>query len=41
MVASVISGATSAEQVRQNVAACSWALTKTDLAEIDQIAPLR
>jgi aryl-alcohol dehydrogenase-like predicted oxidoreductase len=41
MVASVISGATSAEQVRQNVTACSWELTKTDLAEIDRIAPLR
>jgi aryl-alcohol dehydrogenase-like predicted oxidoreductase len=40
-VASVISGATSPEQVRQNVAACGWELTKTDLAEIDQIAPLR
>jgi aryl-alcohol dehydrogenase-like predicted oxidoreductase len=41
MIASVISGATSTEQVRQNVAACSWELTKTDLAEIDRIAPLR
>jgi aryl-alcohol dehydrogenase-like predicted oxidoreductase len=41
MVASVISGATSAEQVRQNVTACNWELTKTDLAEIDRIAPLR
>jgi aryl-alcohol dehydrogenase-like predicted oxidoreductase len=41
MVASVISGATSAEQVRQNVTACRWELTKTDLAEIDRIAPLR
>jgi aryl-alcohol dehydrogenase-like predicted oxidoreductase len=41
MVASVISGATSTEQVRQNAAACSWELTKTDLAEIDRIAPLR
>ena len=40
-VASVIAGATSAEQVRQNVAACGWELTKTDLAEIDRIAPLR
>jgi aryl-alcohol dehydrogenase-like predicted oxidoreductase len=41
MVASVISGATSAEQVRQNVVACSWELTKTEVAEIDRIAPLR
>src|SRR5262245_6106646 len=41
VVASVISGATSAEQVRQNVAACSWELPKNDLAEIDRIAPLR
>jgi aryl-alcohol dehydrogenase-like predicted oxidoreductase len=41
MVASVISGATSVEQVRQNVAACGWKLTNADLAEIDRIAPLR
>jgi aryl-alcohol dehydrogenase-like predicted oxidoreductase len=41
MVASVISGATSAAQVRQNVAACGWELTQTDLEEIDRIAPLR
>jgi aryl-alcohol dehydrogenase-like predicted oxidoreductase len=36
-VASVIAGATKAEQVEQNVAAVSWALTPDDLAEIDRL----
>jgi aryl-alcohol dehydrogenase-like predicted oxidoreductase len=35
-VASVIAGATKPEQVEQNVAAASWALTKDDMAEIDK-----
>jgi aryl-alcohol dehydrogenase-like predicted oxidoreductase len=38
-VSSVIAGATSPEQIRQNAAAASWALTADDLAEIDRIAP--
>ena len=33
-VASVIAGATSAEQVRANVAAGAWAPTETDLAAL-------
>lgn len=37
-VASVIAGATSADQVKQNVAAAGWRLTDPDLAEIDRIA---
>jgi aryl-alcohol dehydrogenase-like predicted oxidoreductase len=36
-VASVIAGATSAEQVRANARAAGWALTPADLAEIDRI----
>lgn len=36
-VASVIAGATSAEQVRTNVAAAGWALTAEEMAEIDAI----
>jgi aryl-alcohol dehydrogenase-like predicted oxidoreductase len=36
-VASVIAGATSAEQVRANAAAVNWTLTKQDLAEIDRL----
>ncbi|MEF2070398.1 aldo/keto reductase [Consotaella aegiceratis] len=41
-VASVIAGATSAEQVRANVAAAGWALDAVELAEIDRItAPMR
>jgi len=36
-VASVIAGATTAEQVAQNVSAASWALTGDDLAEIDRL----
>jgi aryl-alcohol dehydrogenase-like predicted oxidoreductase len=39
VVASVIAGATSPEQVRANVQAISWRLTDRDLAEIDRIAP--
>ena len=37
-VASVIAGATKAEQVEQNVAAVSWALTPDDLAEIARLS---
>jgi aryl-alcohol dehydrogenase-like predicted oxidoreductase len=39
VVASVIAGATSPEQVRANVQAASWRLTDRELAEIDRIAP--
>ncbi|HEV7518588.1 MAG TPA: aldo/keto reductase, partial [Thermoanaerobaculia bacterium] len=39
VVASVIAGATSPEQVRANVNAVGWKLTADDLAEIDRIAP--
>ena len=38
-IASVIAGATSPEQVRQNAVAASWTLTDADRAEIDTIAP--
>lgn len=38
-VASVISGATSPEQVRTNTAAAAWRLTPEELAEIDKIIP--
>jgi aryl-alcohol dehydrogenase-like predicted oxidoreductase len=37
-VASVIAGATSAEQARANVEAAGWRLTPADLAEIDKLA---
>ena len=37
IVASVIAGATSAEQVRANAAAAGWRLTEADRAEIDRI----
>jgi aryl-alcohol dehydrogenase-like predicted oxidoreductase len=37
-VASVIAGATRPEQLEQNVKAGDWALTETELAEIDRIA---
>jgi aryl-alcohol dehydrogenase-like predicted oxidoreductase len=40
-VASVIAGATSAEQVRGNARAAGWALSAADLAQIDGIAPLQ
>ena len=39
VVASVIAGATSPEQVRSNVAAVTWQLTSADLAAIDAIVP--
>jgi aryl-alcohol dehydrogenase-like predicted oxidoreductase len=38
MIASVIAGATTAEQVQANVAA-AWRLTAQEMAEIDRIAP--
>ena len=38
-VASVIAGATSADQVRRNAAAVDWVLDDTQLAEIDKLAP--
>jgi len=38
--ASVIAGATSAEQVRANVAAGEWEPTEEELAEIDKIVPV-
>ncbi len=38
-VASVIAGATSAEQLRANAAAAGWRLTPEELAEVDRIAP--
>jgi aryl-alcohol dehydrogenase-like predicted oxidoreductase len=38
-VASVIAGATSAEQVRANAAAARWVPTEADLTELDEIAP--
>ena len=37
VVASVIAGATSAEQVRANAAAASWKLTADDVAEVNRI----
>jgi aryl-alcohol dehydrogenase-like predicted oxidoreductase len=37
LVPSLIAGATRVEQVEQNVAAASWALSAADLAEIDRI----
>ncbi len=36
-VASVIAGATSAEQVRRNAAAASWELTSDDMAELETL----
>src|SRR5206468_530902 len=38
VVASVIAGATTPDQVRANVQAARWRLTDPDLAEIDRIA---
>jgi aryl-alcohol dehydrogenase-like predicted oxidoreductase len=38
-VASVIAGASTSEQITQNVAAATWKLTADELAEIDTIAP--
>jgi aryl-alcohol dehydrogenase-like predicted oxidoreductase len=37
VVASVIAGATSAQQVRDNAAAADWSLTPADLEEIDSL----
>ena len=39
VVASVIAGATSPEQVRANVTAVGWRLSPADLAEVDRLAP--
>lgn len=39
VVASVIAGATSPEQVRGNVAAAGWALTPDEIAQVDTLAP--
>jgi aryl-alcohol dehydrogenase-like predicted oxidoreductase len=36
-VASVIAGATSPEQVRQNAAALGWRLTEEEIAAVDRI----
>jgi aryl-alcohol dehydrogenase-like predicted oxidoreductase len=36
-VASVIAGATSPEQVRQNAAALGWQLTEEEIAAVDRI----
>ncbi|WP_341358206.1 aldo/keto reductase [Georgenia sp. M64] len=38
-VASVIAGATSAEQVRQNAVSAAWVPSAADLAELDEIFP--
>jgi aryl-alcohol dehydrogenase-like predicted oxidoreductase len=38
-LASVIAGATKADQVRANTAAVGWTLTEADRAELDRIAP--
>lgn len=39
-VSSIIAGATSAEQIRANVAAVNWKLGSDELGEIDRLAPL-
>ena len=39
IVASVIAGATSPEQVRSNVAAAGWTLTPDEIARVDTLAP--
>lgn len=39
-VSSIIAGATSAEQIRANVAAVGWKLTPDELGEVDRVAPL-
>jgi aryl-alcohol dehydrogenase-like predicted oxidoreductase len=39
VVASVIAGATKAEQVRANVAAGAWRLSSAEVAEVDALAP--
>jgi aryl-alcohol dehydrogenase-like predicted oxidoreductase len=38
VVASVIAGATSPDQVRANVAAAAWVLTPEEVAEVDALA---
>ena len=40
VVASVIAGATSPEQVKANVAATGWKLAAGDLTQVDQLAPV-
>jgi aryl-alcohol dehydrogenase-like predicted oxidoreductase len=40
VVASVIAGATRAEQVRANVAGAGWLLTPDEVVQIDALAPL-
>jgi aryl-alcohol dehydrogenase-like predicted oxidoreductase len=37
VVASVIAGATTAQQLEQNIAAAGWTLSPEDLAEVDRI----
>lgn len=37
-VGSVISGATSAEQVTQNAVAADWQLTQAEMAEVDALS---
>ena len=41
VVASVIAGATSPDQVRTNAAAADWKLTSAEMAEVDAIVPVR
>jgi aryl-alcohol dehydrogenase-like predicted oxidoreductase len=38
-VASIIAGATSAQQIRANVASSNWRLTADEVAEIERLAP--
>jgi aryl-alcohol dehydrogenase-like predicted oxidoreductase len=38
VVASVIAGATTPQQLEQNIAAAGWTLSPDELAEIDRIA---
>ncbi len=40
IVASVIAGATTPEQVKANAAASGWKLSAEDLARVDELAPL-
>jgi aryl-alcohol dehydrogenase-like predicted oxidoreductase len=40
VVASVIAGATSPEQIERNVKACGWALAAGDVAEVDRITAI-
>jgi aryl-alcohol dehydrogenase-like predicted oxidoreductase len=39
-IASVIAGATSADQVRANSTAAGWQMSSEEIAAIDQIAPI-